>query len=55
MRTELYEKYKREHPEEMVSLNGVYDSNTHIESVRRRARAEKLGLIAEWERRLSDE
>lgn len=55
MRTELYETYKMIHPEELDGINEVRKTNDAIEAVRRRARAEKLKLIAEWERRLADE
>lgn len=55
MRTELYERYKREHPEEMTRINALFGNNRRIEDIRREARMRKLGLIAEWERRLADE
>lgn len=52
MRTELYERYKQEHPEELTRLNALYDNNARIEERRETARQEKLKLIAEWKRRL---
>lgn len=55
MRTELYEKYKTEHPEELQAVQALYDNNGRIEDVRKDAQLKKLDDIFEWERRLADE
>lgn len=55
MRTEIYEKYKTEHPEELQAVQALYDNNGRIEDVRKDAQLKKLDDIFEWERRLADE
>ena len=55
MRRELYEQYKREHPEEMGQIGYRYAYNAQVEEVRKAARAEKVAKVNEWKRRLGYE
>ena len=55
MRKELYEQYKKEHPEELTKINTLFAYNRYVETRRKAARKAKVELIHEWERRLENE
>ena len=55
MRTEIYELYKRKHPEELRQLQALAAYEERVKALRTDAQEEKLAEIAEWERRLADE
>lgn len=48
MRTELYEQYKQEHPEELTELEAVRDYNRAVEAVRGQARQAKVERVQKW-------
>lgn len=55
MRSELYEEYKNEHPEELEQINRIFSECARIEARRAEARAAKLDKVNEWKRRLDNE
>lgn len=48
MRTELYEQYKQEHPEELLQVQRVFDYDHVVRTVRARAREEKIRRVDKW-------
>lgn len=55
MRTELYEQYKTENPEEMVKINRLFAYDGYVTDRRKAAQSTKLTRVEEWERRLANE
>ena len=55
MRTELYEQYKEQHPEEMTGVNTVFAYSRHIEADRAQLRRSKAERVQEWKRILDEE
>lgn len=52
---EAYEEYKREHPEELVRVNKLFDFSQTVEEQRQRMREAKLAKIEACKRALYGE
>lgn len=54
MRTELYEQYKEQHPEEQTGVNTVFAFSGHVEAEREQLRRSKVERVQEWKRIFED-
>lgn len=55
MRTEIYEAYKEQHPEEMTEILRTYHQSQKVEEVRKQARMSKVSRVAKWKAILAQE
>lgn len=48
MRTELYELYKEQHPEELTEIRRAYHQSEKVEEIRKQARMSKVSRVQKW-------
>lgn len=48
MRTELYEAYKEQYPEELTEIRRAYNQSARIEEARKEIRMSKVARVAKW-------